>query len=98
MDFIWDIVKDMGAMQWMLLVAAFVLVLPKLRSIMGKVVDDGSPQHTNTGLTSIVAKWEVLMDACHKAKMNDACEKLQEVFPLLVQKYKAEHEHTRENS
>jgi hypothetical protein len=35
-------------------------------------------------LTSIVAKWERLSEACKDAGLDDAHEKLQEVFPMLV--------------
>ena len=51
------------------------------------VIDVGDP---DLDITSLVAKWEVLSDACKKAKANDAYEKLQEVFPLLVTVYNDE--------
>lgn len=35
-------------------------------------------------LTSIVSKWERLSEACKDAGLDEAHEKLQEVFPMLV--------------
>jgi hypothetical protein len=45
---------------------------------------------TNTDLTSIVAKWEILSNACKQANLLDAYNKLQEVFPMLVSVYTLE--------
>lgn len=42
---------------------------------------------TSTDLTSIVAKWEILSNACKQANLLDAYNKLQEVFPMLVSVY-----------
>ena len=36
-------------------------------------------------LTDLVAKWEALADACYDSDLDDAYDKLQEVFPLLIE-------------
>lgn len=35
-------------------------------------------------LTAVVCKWECLADACLELDLNEAYEKLEEVFPLLI--------------
>jgi hypothetical protein len=44
--------------------------------------DDCVTQHD---LTNLVCKWECLTDSCEYMGLEAACEKLYEVFPLLIQ-------------
>ena len=51
--------------------------------------DDGGEiiidiDEADLGVTHLVAKWEILSDACKFAGANEAYNKLQEVFPLLA--------------
>lgn len=40
-----------------------------------------------TNLTEIVSQWETLANSCKSANLNDAYNKLQEVFPMLISVY-----------
>jgi len=78
--------------QWVfILIGVAIVVVPylgSLKSLFNKPVKDSSVDTTNSDeshtLTDIVRKWESLESACAKAGLNDACVKLNEVFPLLI--------------
>lgn len=71
------------------LILIFVSIKDKILSLMN--TKNGTIDITidsETDLTNIVAKWEILSDACKEAGLSDAYKKLQEVFPMLVGIYK----------
>ncbi len=91
-----DFIKDISPTQWILIAVGLVLIVSSLKdrivSILPNLpkIDNVKPEpepEGDTDLTSLVAKWEILSDACKEANLVDAYEKLQEVFPMLVNIY-----------
>ena len=78
--------------QWVfILLGVAIVVVPylgSLRSLFNKPAVDSTVNNVTSDesytLTDIVRKWESLESACTKAGLNDACVKLNEVFPLLI--------------
>jgi len=80
--------------QWVFIVIGVAIVvvpyLGSLKSVFSRPVKNPSIEIETAGsdenhtLTDIVRKWESLESACSKAGLNDACVKLNEVFPLLI--------------
>lgn len=80
--------------QWVfILVGVAIVVVPylgSLKSLFNRPVKNPNIEVGTTSsdeshtLTDIVRKWESLESACAKAGLNDACVKLNEVFPLLI--------------
>ena len=92
-----DFIKDISPTQWVLIAVGLVLIVSSLKEriidilpTLPKVntVEPETETEEDTDLTSLVAKWEILSDACKEADLVDAYEKLQEVFPMLVEVYK----------
>jgi hypothetical protein len=94
-----DFIKDISPTQWVLIAVGLVLIvsslkeriidiLPSLPKVDTVKPDPDIDPDEDTDLTSLVAKWEILSDACKEADLVDAYEKLQEVFPMLVEVYK----------
>ena len=85
-----DFLSGLEPIQWVFLGLGAVLVAPLLFEYSGKLfsgVKDKlpTPKHTDDScLTDLVCKWECLADAVHEAGLHDACSKLDEVFPLLL--------------
>ena len=49
------------------------------------VVDSNCCDYLDRDLTNIVCKWECLADACEYMGLDAATQKLDEVFPLLIE-------------
>lgn len=50
-----------------------------------QVVDSNCCDYLDRDLTNIVCKWECLADACEYMGLDAATQKLNEVFPLLIE-------------
>jgi len=64
-----------------------LILLPNIIDLFKKIpIPKIKTSDTNgeNALADIVSKWEVLHDACSERGLIDACEQLEEVFPLLV--------------
>lgn len=73
-------------MQWVFLGLGVVLVVPYLMELLGGLsLPSFTKKEDHNCLTDLVCKWEELADAVHEAGLHDACSKLDEVFPLLIE-------------
>lgn len=79
--------------QWIfILLGVAIVVVPYFGTITSflkkKTNQDSDVVNATTDeshtLTDIVRKWESLETACQKANLEEACVKLNEVFPLLI--------------
>ena len=48
-------------------------------------VNSGCCDYLDRDLTNLVCKWECLVDACEYMELDAATQKLNEVFPLLIE-------------
>ena len=82
-----DLFKDVSPAQWVMIALGVVFIglsfKSQVTSILGSFV--AKKKEADIRLTSIVAKWERLRDSCHDAGLHNACDKLDEVFPMLVE-------------
>ncbi len=89
-----EIFASISPVQWVFIGLGLLIALPalipalKLDSILKNIKPKPSPptplNHDNHCLTDLVCKWECLCNACHDAGIYEACDKLNEVFPLLA--------------
>lgn len=86
-----DLIKDISPAQWVMLGLGVVFIGLSFKSDVMNFVNSITTAkqkkkvEEEIRLTSIVAKWERLRDACHEAGLHKACDKLDEVFPMLVE-------------
>lgn len=90
-----DYLKNLSATQIVFLsLGVVLLIISSKDSIISfikgllskrKLVDTTPSNKIN--LTSIVSQWETLSNSCKQANLNDAYNKLQEVFPMLISVY-----------
>ena len=91
-----DLIMRLSLMQWVFIGAGVLMMIPSIRNVLLSVVNrirrrsvvvvnptPGDIPHLNN-LTSIVAKWETLNNACIDAGLVDAQDRLYEVFLVLV--------------
>jgi hypothetical protein len=93
-----DFLSDINPIQWVLVaVGVFILGGPLVtngKAWIAKLWKDKEKDNTpvDKDLTDLVCKWECLSDATHEAGLYEACEKLDEVFPLLIGVKHHDHE------
>jgi predicted oxidoreductase len=82
-----DLLKDISPAQWAMLALGVVFVGLSFKSEVSKVLSSFAikKKEADIKLTALVGKWERLRDACHDAGLHNACSKLDEVFPMLVE-------------
>lgn len=82
-----DSLKDISPAQWAMLVLGVVFVALSFKNQVGNFFNSfaAKKKQADIKLTALVAKWERLRDACHTAGLHKACDKLDEVFPMLVE-------------
>ena len=105
MEIVLGFFRGLSAFQWILIAGGCVLLWPTIQEQLSKLFkkdngpDDPVPvpspdeevdEHTHD-LTSLVCKWEQLCDACHEHELHEACDKLKEVFPMLIKSYEKNH-------
>jgi hypothetical protein len=88
-----EIFASISPVQWVFIGLGLLIALPalipnlKLDSILKNIKPNPSPpapsNHNDHDLTDLVCKWECLCNACHEAGIHEACDMLEEVFPLL---------------
>lgn len=87
-----DLFKGFSILQWGILIGGIVLLWPdvlnffidKKDSNVDEPVKPETVVDQSINLTKIVSQWEVLYDNCRKNGLEDAANKLKEVFPMLV--------------
>ena len=100
MEIVLSFLKGLDAFQWVLIAAGLVLLWPtikdrfvKLFTKTGNETDDvevpviDNETDEKEKLTSLVYKWETLYDACHQQDLQEACDQLKEVFPMLIRPF-----------
>ena len=83
---------DLSIVQWIfiglgLLIAAPALLGIDFKGFLEKIkpnTPSPKPHDADHGLTDLVCKWECLSNACREAGIDEACDMLEEVFPLLA--------------
>lgn len=88
-----EFLSSLEPIQWIFLaIGLFVVGQPLVASLVEKmrepaVDDDYRPEpifEEDRELTAVVRKWECLADACAELGLDEAYDKLEEVFPLLI--------------
>ena len=94
-----DLIMRLSLMQWVFIGAGLLMMIPSIRNVLLDVVNRiraRSPKIRvsagSNNLTSIVAKWEALNNACIAAGLVDAQDRLYEVF-LVLAKNSADPKH-----
>jgi len=84
--------QGLDAVQWVLLVGGVLLLAPTAYGYLATDDDEEKDDKKDVkedldDLTGLVYKWEQFHDSCHEAGLDEACEKLFEMFPLLIKSY-----------
>jgi hypothetical protein len=82
-----DLFKDVSPAQWAMIAIGLVFVGLSFKDQVGSFLGSfaAKKKEADIKLTALVGKWERLRDACHDAGLHKACDKLDEVFPMLVE-------------
>lgn len=82
-----DLLKDISPAQWLMLTIGVVFIGLSFKDQIGNFFGSFAvkKKEADIKLTALVGKWERLRDACHDAGLHKACDKLDEVFPMLVE-------------
>lgn len=84
MELLSSLLGSMDVIQWVFLGLGVILVAPVLLDFFSKFKDVKVKRSSSNDLGDLIAKWETLADAVHKAGIHEACDLLDEVFPLLI--------------
>ena len=82
MELLSSFLGSMDVIQWVFLGLGVILVAPVLLDFFNKSVK--VKRSGNNDLGDLITKWETLADAVHEAGIHEACDLLDEVFPLLI--------------
>ena len=98
-----EIISSISPVQWVFIGVGILLLAPGLWPIIKKMLSGldvpniipDNPHGPHDGhedcLRDLVDKWEDLSDCCHNCGLHDACEKLEEVFPMLIKVKEDDH-------
>lgn len=82
-----EFLRGVNPLQWVLIVGGLLMIIPTVKNFLsnkrGPTVNLGG---CSSRLTAIVHKWEVLNNACVEAGLEEAEDKLREVFLVLANK------------
>tara|TARA_R110000824_G_scaffold254899_3_gene443880 strand:+ start:3047 stop:3364 length:318 start_codon:yes stop_codon:yes gene_type:complete len=87
-----NLIMGLSLMQWVFIGAGLLMMSPSVRNLLLgvvnriRVIPKIRDSADSNSLTSIVAKWEALNNACIDAGLVDAQDRLQEVFLALAKK------------
>jgi len=88
-----SLLGNLDPFQWVIIgLGCLLLFWPAISGIFKSVPKPRLPVGKNGSLTDLVAEWEVLSTSCHEQGLHDACKKLDEVFPLLLEANDKKHE------
>lgn len=83
-----EFLTNLSPMQLILIGIGVLILSPTIIDLFKKIpipkIKTPNTDDKKNALADIVGKWECLHDACEEKGLLDACEQLQEVFPLLV--------------
>tara|TARA_B100001564_G_C20604983_1_gene654689 strand:- start:970 stop:1260 length:291 start_codon:yes stop_codon:yes gene_type:complete len=78
---------ELSTIQLIIIGIGAVIALPSLIDLLkGFSVPSFSQSGANANISTTVSQWEKLYSSCEKLCLTNACKKLDEVFPLLVDK------------
>ena len=78
---------ELSTIQLILIGVGVFIALPSLIDLLkGFSVPSLSQSSANANISTTVSQWEKLYNSCEKLCLTNACKKLDEVFPLLVDK------------
>lgn len=88
-----NFLSELTTVQWVFLALGAFIAAPPVIEYISKFVSERkislpvkkTSEISEHDLTDLVCKWECLADAAHKVGLHEACSKLDEVFPLLIQ-------------
>jgi len=84
-----EFLTNLDPIQWIFLGIGVILAAPVLLDFFK---GDSKPKVKGSNdLSDLIKKWEELADAVDEVGICDACDKLDEVFPLLIQARKTEN-------
>jgi len=84
MELLSSFLGSMDVIQWVFLGLGVILVAPVLLDFFSKFKSVKVKRSSSNDLGDLITKWETLADAVHEAGINEACDLLDEVFPLLI--------------
>lgn len=85
-----ELLTSLDPFQWVIIGLGCVLLFwPAISSLFTS--DPKTKSVEGASLTNLVAEWENLSNACHEQELHDACKKLDEVFPLLLEANDKKH-------
>jgi hypothetical protein len=86
-----DFVKELTSLQLVIIGAGVLVLFPTIKDlVLGLFTAERSEEETvtdvlyDTDLTAIVKKWEALADHCRDARLLEAHDRLEDLFPLLL--------------
>tara|TARA_Y100001937_G_C6940726_1_gene250241 strand:+ start:56 stop:346 length:291 start_codon:yes stop_codon:yes gene_type:complete len=78
---------ELSTIQLIIIGIGVIIALPSLIDLFkGLSVSSFSRSGTTANISTTVSQWEKLYTSCEKLCLTNACKKLDEVFPLLVEK------------
>ena len=84
MELLSSFLGSMDVIQWVFLGLGVILVAPVLLDFFSKFKSVKVKRSSSNDLGDLITKWETLADAVHEAGIHEACDLLDEVFPLLI--------------
>ena len=87
-----EILQNLDTFQWILIgLGGLLLFWPAISGIFKERTKPVPSTLEKNSLSALVYEWENLSKSCHEAGLHDACEKLDEVFPLLIEANEKTH-------
>jgi hypothetical protein len=78
---------ELSIVQWILIGVGILVILPNVLDFFkGVSLPSFGKSNSKVKLSTTVSQWEFLYNSCKELCLMDACEKLDEVFPLLVER------------
>jgi hypothetical protein len=78
---------ELSTIQLVIIGIGVFIALPSLIDLLkGVSVPSFSKSNTKVNMSITVSQWESLYSSCEKLCLTSACKKLDEVFPLLIDK------------
>ena len=81
-----EFLSEVSVVQWCFLGLGAGLIAPSVWDVVNSWNDKRpkpSPR-SGTDLTKIVRQWQTLTESCEEVGLDEACKRLEEVFPLLI--------------
>jgi hypothetical protein len=81
-----ELLQNLDTFQWILVgLGGLLLFWPAISGLFKESNQKVANNLEKNSLSALVYEWENLSKSCHEAGLHDACKKLDEVFPLLIE-------------